>query len=325
MEVSTVSTTDNQTIKQHIDRLDEQSQRLLIPLFAEPSADPWIRDVLFAYFRYYLNVLRKDVSLADVEVWLEAELRPLALASIENEPALDADVPEILNADMDRIENILSDGFKRRGYHFLGGRTSPYYGPYVWKRTERHIFDVDLPDGSHQLPVHFMHDFLTASWYRFHTYGKVGTGGWAKWDDADFEDGIYCFWDSYKLSDGFDDPVFQNSFLKHEAQHIVDFQQFPEMESIDLEYRAKLVEVMYFTSPEYRFHKILREAEDTPEFPHKKASHRIVQDMSSLLFGESFVQEEARWQNIDYSQIQEMARRLFDESTQKCTLATDSV
>jgi hypothetical protein len=40
-----------------------------------------------------------------------------------------------------------------RGYHFLGGVTQPFWGPYIWKTQEKNVYDVQIPSGVEQLPV----------------------------------------------------------------------------------------------------------------------------------------------------------------------------
>ena len=40
----------------------------------------------------------------------------------------------------------MSEAFQSRGFHFLGGKTSGYYGSYIWRVTETKTYEVELPD-----------------------------------------------------------------------------------------------------------------------------------------------------------------------------------
>jgi hypothetical protein len=165
--------------------------------------------------------------------------------------------------------------------------------------------------------VFFMYEFLIRSWMHFQTFGKHGAGGWIKKDDGDWEDGLYCVADAYNIEHLDNDPIFQISLLKHEAQHFADKTDFPELHSVDLEYRAKLVEMIYFSDMKYRFAGIIREASPIKANPHRYASHWILKGISKNVLGKSYVKDEAIWQTISYEHIQAEARHLLEIHTQR--------
>ena len=46
--------------------------------------------------------------------------------------------------ELDELEqNQIANAFQSRGLYFLGGRTSGYYGPYVWRTTESMTCQVE--------------------------------------------------------------------------------------------------------------------------------------------------------------------------------------
>lgn len=283
----------------HIQKMDPETQGLLQPFFASPSSDEWVRDVLESYFNYFLNIDEKD------PVTTKKELRA----------ALKALVPVGKRQSLDKMESYLFDEFHRKGYFFLGGMTGPYYGPYLWKRTEKRVYEVELPDRRENVSVFFMYEFLIRSWMHYQTFGKHGTGGWVKRDNAPWEDGLYCVADSYDLEHLDIDLVFQISMLKHEAQHFADKSDYPGLCDADLEYRAKLVEMIYFTDMKYRFVDVVREANPTKTDPHRYASHRILQEISAHIFGKSYLKDETLWAGVPYEKIQAEAARLLREHT----------
>ena len=108
--------------------------------------------------------------------------------------------------------------------------------------------------------------------------------------------------------------------LKHEAQHFADMIDFPELKSADLEYRAKLVELIYYTSEKGRFIRIIQEAGNDSSHPHKYAAHLILKELSKRVFNEPYVQDENRWQTIDYNVVREKASQLLAEIPGVCVL-----
>ncbi len=133
-------------------------------------------------------------------------------------------------------ETQVRPAFTAQGLQFLGGRTGGFYGPYVWKTSREEGFSVELPQGRATYTVRFLEGFVVKSWLDWLSFGAVGTGGWTDSDGV-----LCCVTDSYQV----ESESFQVSLLKHEAQHAWDLARWPEMPSEELEYRAKLVELIY--------------------------------------------------------------------------------
>ena len=94
---------------------------------------------------------------------------------------------------------------------------------------------MELPDGVQDYAVKLLDGFVMLSWLDYLSFGEVGTGGWSNGDGL-----IHCVKSGYDL----DSEAFQVSLLKHEAQHAADHARFRGMSSEELEYRAKLVELI---------------------------------------------------------------------------------
>ena len=97
--------------------------------------------------------------------------------------------------------------------------------------------------------------------------------------------------------------------LKHEAQHAQDLKRDKSMSSEDLEYRAKLVELIY-SSERNLLPAFVQEADASDKNNgHAMAAYRIVKEFSDAL-GVDEMQPET----IPIEQIQAIARILFEKS-----------
>ena len=173
------------------------------------------------------------------------------------------DMPD---AEEDQLAQRLCAVFEQHGYHAVFGVTQGYYGPYVWKDTVPTVYSVELPDGTAEYTVNILKGFVFRSWMDYLTFGRFGTGGWASPDGT-----INCIEQAYD----FESERFLVSLLKHEAQHIVDMKQFPDIKASELEYRAKLVE-LHYSSDLGLLQKFLSEADESrANDSHAIASARL--------------------------------------------------
>lgn len=289
--------TPNQTtlLKRYLKRL-ESRLFLSVPRLRFKTAIPWVRKLLKAFAGYYVEVLVKKTPIAQAEEVLVARIE----SEILHHP-LNADSTE---EKLKAIDIELSKRFSEIGWFYLGGRTAPFLGPYIYEEQTVKNFSVDLPLGRRDLKVVFMKKFHSRSWLDFVTLGKSGTGGWAK------TDGLYCVEDVYDLESN----RFKVNYLQHEAQHFDDYERFPVLKDghqAILEYRAKLVELIYSeTIATFRY--FMDEAVGNPQNPHayaswliKKALEEKLQIHSDMEFNEF----------DDLSALQEAAGAVYDEST----------
>lgn len=191
------------------------------------------------------------------------------------------------------IEERVKAIFEQQGYHVQTGKTGGHYGPYIWKETVPATYDVELPCGVRQYKVNILRGFIMRSWLDYLTFGKKGTGGWAG------EDGVInCVEKAYD----FESEGFHVSLLKHEAQHVEDMARWPEMPPAELEYRAKLVELIY-SEDENLLRRFISEAgKDKSGDSHALASAKIAEEMGDCA-GKSI------------NQIQQRAKELFEISS----------
>lgn len=256
------------------------------------SDDPWVRSVVKCYNTYFINVLtggEKDQA----QHMLTKDLGKIL--GIEDE------------VELWKLEEKAKEIFKEKGYTFLGGRTMPYFGPYIWKTTKREDFKVELPCGEQSLTVFFISDFLMLSWIHFATFGRKHAGGWAK------DEGIY-YVNTKEEDVDTKTADFQVWFLKHEAQHQSDYEKYPNLSASQLEYRAKLVELIYNEQPAVRFKDYIYEAKDDESLPHSYAAYMIIKRLANKVFGDEDVNDIERWEKVDNQVISENSLKLFMEN-----------
>lgn len=250
-----------------------------------------VMDIDKLYQKYYINIFWKELDKEEARGLLYKDLTDYCLSLFHP-------------IESEYIEDEIKKLVEKEGFKYLGGYTSGLNGPYIWKESNMLTYNVDLPNGKEDYTVVMMEGFISRSWLDFISFGSIGAGGWIGKDGN-----LSCVKESYDLeSDG-----FKVSFLKHEAQHGYDIRNFKGISDIDLEYRAKLVELIYLRDSDNldKIKNIINEADKSnPDNSHAMASYRIVTELSRLLFKSDYVVEIDRWQaKLQY--INKLALDLF--------------
>lgn len=251
------------------------------------EVDELLNAILRAYQQYYRDAFYVCLDKDAAAQTLQARLAALLPVSVERH--------------LDEIEQEqVAGAFMRGGFHFLGGKTGGFYGPYIWKTTENRSYEVELPGGTQTYTVNILDGFIMNSWLDYLSFGRVSTGGW-----ADAEGMINCVKSSYD----FNSEAFRVSLLKHEAQHARDLAHNPHMSSVELEYRAKLVELIYSRERNLLV-PFAREADPSEEgSSHSAAAHRIVSAYCARLGKNA-----EAFGLLSIEKIQSLARVLLTES-----------
>lgn len=241
-----------------------------------------LNDILLVYQEYFRDIFYKLIKEEEAEAVLIYKLCKVL-------DFCDGD------ADEDVIQDSLNELFEKEGFHILCGKTNGHLGPYVWKETVPTTFSVELPDRTSQYTVNILKGFVFRSWLDYLTFGKIGTGGWTS------EDGIInCIEKAYD----FESESFKISLLKYEAQHSEDIKRWPGIKSSDLEYRAKLVELIYSKDTELLKYFIFGADENRTQDSHAIASARISKELGKYVSQPVLI-------------IQQKAKELLEESTQE--------
>jgi hypothetical protein len=205
---------------------------------------------------------------------------------------------------MDAVERELEYEFSQKGYSFVGGTSSPLRGPFIWKDTEQKTYEVEIPNGIQEVNVYFLSGFIMNSWHKYATFGEKQLDGWTK------PDGIYYI---LKENEEIDDTSidFHIWFLKHEAQHLYDYKNYPMLNSYELEYRAKLVELIYHPDIKLYIKKLYHQAKDQASLPHPYSAFMILDKMCTKLeVNDTF----GWWESFNETELNQIAQKLFKAS-----------
>ena len=160
---------------------------------------------------------------------------------------------------------------------------------------------MELPDGIQTYTVKLLDGFITRGWIDYLSFGEIGPGGWVDGDGY-----INCVESTWDLeSEG-----FRVSLLKHEAQHARDLETNKDMSSEDLEYRTKLVELIY-SGERNLLQTFAQEASPSDKSnSHAIAAYRIVKGFADRL-GVVHLNSSV----IPIGRIQTVAKLLFENSS----------
>lgn len=202
--------------------------------------------------------------------------------------------------------------FSNSGFHYLESPSPPFRDLYLWKKQASRDYSVRLTDQTLNLSVMFMEDFVSLGWKEYASLGLATTTGWV-------ENGrLYCVAWAYDTNS----ENFRVSYLKHEARHLADLTRYPEMNTTELEYRAKLTELAFAHNSLRRIlDDFTSKAADNPSSPHAMANYRIVHDMHELLFGLPFAGTIDAWRLASTAQVNQAARSLLTDNTERQTRA----
>jgi hypothetical protein len=205
------------------------------------------------------------------------------------------------------IEDEVVKVVEKENYNCLCGDTQGFLGPYIWESSTEEKYRVELPNGVEGYKLVMMDNFISRSWLDFISFGKTGAGGWAR------KDGILCC-----VRKCYDTKTngFIISFLKHEAQHTQDIKKYVNITPTELEYRAKLIELIYWpdvTKIKYFYDEASNKNLDNT---HSMASYLIIENISKELFNSDYLIEEPDW-NDKVDEIQSIALVLLKRSNEE--------
>jgi hypothetical protein len=259
---------------------------------------PAVREIAEMFQSYWLDALMQEAPLDVLEERLKGRLDDMLVergfaSALEEEDTLFENVEIFIRGE---------------GYFAQSGRTPPLLDLMIWTSNKTAVESVELTDGTYDVELNYMDDFVSYGWSNFAAFGMASTGGWAE------KDGLYCMCRHYDL----DSERFRLSFLKHEARHYADFGLYPELQPADLEYRGKLTELAYSEEGTYRLLEQFTEAANRIEnAPHPLANWYVVEGLSRHLLDGDRPADAGAWKLIPRDQIREAARRLLEEHDNK--------
>lgn len=206
---------------------------------------------------------------------------------------------------------ITSEGF----YTTPFGKTGRLFDLLVWKHQYDTAYTFNVKKEKITAPIVFMDDFLTLGWSEYATLDRNYPGGWAT------KDSLFAVKKAYKL----DSENFLISYLAHEGKHFSDYKLFPKLSGIDLEYRAKLIELSLAKEGLYRIIEFFTKNSGIKSTnPHTVANYYVLRDLSRTLFEKEFETDMQLWKSINSETINKAAYKLYKKNTKNLRKAGSS-
>lgn len=205
-----------------------------------------------------------------------------------------------------RDDSELSKVIEKEGFysHFL--LINGIQDVLIWDEQTLQKYSVELPEETIDVDVIFIENYITQGVTDFASFGSSQIGGWASKEDSS----LFCNRGSYRLKS----EKFQYSYLKHESLHFIDLAKYHNLASADLEYRAKLIELIY-CSKKTIYHRldefILNASNATREHAHPYANYHLTHQLSKKLFEKDFESDQAKWKSLTPEAINAASLELF--------------
>lgn len=261
------------------------------------TGDPLVNSIVSAYRQYWTQALMGDVTPAQAVQNLDASLSAILAAA--NGAGTTNDGTDIYQ----RMGHVLN----RKGYGFLETSAPPLRDLFLWKNEEIRKYSVRLADRTEHVNVVFMTEMSSLGWKEYATLGLMSTTGWV-------ENGqLYCVGWAYDRSS----ESFQVSYLKHESRHLADFDDFPGLDSSQLEYRAKLTELSFASKTLHSLlHDFTQKSAMSPESPHALANFQVTRNLYRELYGEPFPESGDPWTNLSVHRVNRTARSMLQKDSE---------
>lgn len=210
--------------------------------------------------------------------------------------------------EIGQLEEIIQVISNQLGYFVLMGTTRPYAELIIWEKQTEQNFSINLDEGTVNVSIIFLDNFLSHGWLAFATLNRMKAGGWAT------KEHIYQIGSK---PTNIDDEKFKIDILYHEGRHFSDYKFFPNLKQGELEYRAKLTELVYAVDSIYeRIKNFLRSAKDDPAIPHSFAAYYVIRSLSKEIYAKNFQENIDEWNKISIDVIHQTAQLILTKNTE---------
>lgn len=288
--------------KKYFERFRTRSE-----VFTFHTADPDVQHILHMYYNYWQEVLCRRQPFDKAKTALKDTLSHFIYKRYYQNRQTSRD------SLFTNLHIYLSDYLeKEKHIESVLNFESTIADVYLWQKQSVKNYKVRLPEGTTKAKVIFMEDVITLGWNDFASFGKITTGGFVA------TTGIFCLPKSDRY-DGYDlkSETFKVSYLKHEVQHFLDVDLFPNLSFADKEYRAKLIELYYARKTAYHLLKqFTLEADSTNRsYAHPYADYVLIRNFSKKLLNKNYESDYSRWSGLTVGKINETALILLKENT----------
>jgi hypothetical protein len=213
----------------------------------------------------------------------------------------------------DELEPLVAKRLEAAGWHSIEGRTGRLRDLMMWSKQDERMVKVALPEGQYETKVEYLDGFKSLGWTDYATCGRAAAAGWAT-DSA-----LFAVVPRYDSLEG---EEFRVSFLGHETQHFADKRRFEGLESWELEYRAKLTELLLAdTTRKKVLEKFMSDQSDDPAEPHSYADRKLIGELVERLQ----LKNATELPMADPQRLQSAARDLLLEDSRRRLAAAGTV
>lgn len=265
-----------------------------------------INDISTIYRKYWKITLLKEKAENRTDTTLYNELTNYLITNKLTMLSKDS-LRAVIKNDVEIKKIIEEQGFYA-DFKYRNG----FQEVFIWDKQVNEKYKVILPKDTISTTVVFMENFHLNGYDYYATTGDSQVGGWAIKESAT----LYCNKDSYTLNS----ETYKISYLKHESIHFTDLNEYPNLSSTDLEYRAKIIELMYCTEKTVydRIAEFLNGASSKERtHSHPYANHSLIKNMSKLLFDSDYESDYNKWKNTSVEKINDAAKQLYNVSEEE--------
>lgn len=279
--------------KQYFHRFKHQGEEV-----AYNTNDPMLRSLLQVYYSYWKKALLNKSRKQQYDEQLKGSV--VAFLRSHNYKPDSVSQRDITNNFGQHLKVFL----KQQKYYSATGKTGGLFDLFVWPKEDTTTYLVKLPETEVNTTIIFIDSTITMGWQEYATFGKYYPGGWAT------KDFLYSVRKAYDTTS----ENFKVSYLTHEAQHFADYKTYPQLTGADLEYRAKLTELVFARETLYTLiQNFIRNANQEGRNSHAFANYAVIRDLSKRIFKKEFVSDVEQWKRVSPAKISKTGERLLKQ------------
>ena len=209
-------------------------------------------------------------------------------------------------------DSVLKEIIEKEGFKVDFKFRNGFQEIFIWNKESTKKHEVILPKDTVKTTVVFIERYYINGYDEFATFGDSQVGGWAIKESAT----LYCNKGTYDINS----EEFEVSYLKHESLHFTDLNNYPTLSSTDLEYRSKVIELIYCTKGTIydRISEFVSGANKADrENSHPYANYILIQNLSKLIFNSNYNSDINQWKKVAVDKINKAASSLYNSSENK--------
>ncbi len=272
-------------------------------VFENTTGNKIVHDISNIYREYWRVELMKPLPQSRTDSTLYNNIADYILSNKLSRLSKDS-LRKNIKDDSVLKEIIEKEGFKV-DFKFRNG----FQEVFIWNKESTKKYEIILPKDTIKTTVVFIESYHINGYDEFATFGDSQVGGWAVKESAT----LYCNKGTYDLNS----EKFEVSYLKHESLHFTDLNKYPNLSATDLEYRSKVIELMYCT--EGTIYDRISEFVSGANKADRKNSHPyanfiLIQNLSKLIFNSDFNSAINQWKKVSVDKINKAASSLYESS-----------